>query len=302
MLSNLSKVFRCGIHNITVVGGGQMGAGIAQVAATKGQKVIIVDLDSNLLKKSETYIHKSLERVVKKKYASDPDAGQEFLASTMGNISTSCDVIESSKNADLVIEAIVENLKIKQELFKSIDSSAPDHTIFASNTSSLPLREIAAATSRQDRFGGVHFFNPVVLMKLVEVVKAPNTSDETFSKLESWGKSLGKTTVACQDTPGFLVNRLLVPYALEAVRLHERGHGSKEDIDIAMKLGAGYPMGPFQLMDYIGLDTMKFIMDGWSEVDPENPLFNASDLLDKLVAEGKLGIKAGEGFYDYKKK
>ena len=279
-----------------------MGAGIAQVAATKGQKVIIVDLDSNLLKKSETYIHKSLERVVKKKYASDPDAGQEFLASTMGNISTSCDVIESSKNADLVIEAIVENLKIKQELFKSIDSSAPDHTIFASNTSSLPLREIAAATSRQDRFGGVHFFNPVVLMKLVEVVKAPNTSDETFSKLESWGKSLGKTTVACQDTPGFLVNRLLVPYMLEAVRLHERGHGSKEDIDIAMKLGAGYPMGPFQLMDYIGLDTMKFIMDGWSEVDPENPLFNASDLLDKLVAEGKLGIKAGEGFYDYKKK
>jgi len=302
MLSNLSKVFRAGIHNVTVVGGGQMGAGIAQVSAARGQKVVIVDLDSNVLKKSEASIKKSLERVVKKKYASDPEAGQEFLASTMGNISTSSDLVASAQNADLVIEAIVENLKIKQDLFKSIDHTAPEHTIFASNTSSLPIREIAAATSRQDRFGGVHFFNPVALMKLVEVIKAPETSDETFNKLESWGKSLGKTTVSCQDTPGFLVNRLLVPYMMEAVRLHERGHGSKEDIDVAMKLGAGYPMGPFQLIDYVGLDTCKFILDGWSELHPGNPLFEPSELVNKLVAEGKLGMKAGEGFYDYKKK
>nr|XP_039273392.1 hydroxyacyl-coenzyme A dehydrogenase, mitochondrial-like [Styela clava] len=140
------------------------------------------------------------------------------------------------------------------------------------------------------------------MMKLVEVIKAPNTSQETFDSLYAWGQALGKTVVSCKDTPGFLVNRLLVPYLLEAVRLYERGDGSMEDIDTAMKLGAGYPMGPFQLLDYVGLDTSKFIIAGWHEGDPNNPLFNPSPLLDRLVAEGKLGVKTGEGFYKYGKK
>ena len=210
--------------------------------------------------------------------------------------------IESAAQTDLVVEAIVENLKIKQDLFSALDKCAAEHTIFASNTSSLPITDIASATCRLDRFGGLHFFNPVPMMKLVEVVKACQTSQETYDKLEAWAKSLGKVTVFCQDTPGFLVNRLLVPYLLEAVRLHERGHGSKEDIDTAMKLGAGYPMGPFQLLDYVGLDTCKFIMDGWSEVDPGNPLFQPSPMMNELVACGKFGKKTGEGFYNYKKK
>ncbi|MEQ2243206.1 hypothetical protein ILYODFUR_004721, partial [Ilyodon furcidens] len=174
------------------------------------------------------------------------------------------------------------------------------HSIFASNTSSLPITDIASSTSRQDRFGGLHFFNPVSMMKLVEVIATSATSQETFDSLLSFSKALGKTPVSCKDTPGFIVNRLLVPYMIEALRLHERGHGSKEDIDIAMKLGAGYPMGPFELSDYVGLDTLKFIIDGWNEKDPDNPLFTPSELLNKLVADGKLGKKTGEGFYKYK--
>ncbi|CAK8683521.1 hydroxyacyl-coenzyme A dehydrogenase, mitochondrial-like [Clavelina lepadiformis] len=309
MLSQFTKVCRCGIatsamkqiNKVTVIGGGQMGAGIAQVAAAAGDQVTLVDVNDSVLQNSEKTILKSLERVVKKKYAESPEAGSAYIEDIMDRISTNTDVMAASKDVDLVIEAIVENLGVKQELFKKLDGIASSNTIFASNTSSLPIREIAKATNRLDRFGGVHFFNPVPLMKLVEIVKAPETSQATFDTLTKWGKKLGKTTVSCQDTPGFLVNRLLVPYLMEAVRLYERGHGSKEDIDVAMKLGASYPMGPFELADYVGLDTCKFIIDGWSELEPDNPLFKPSPLLNELVAEGKLGRKSGEGFYTYKK-
>nr|XP_046272631.1 hydroxyacyl-coenzyme A dehydrogenase, mitochondrial [Scatophagus argus] len=285
------------IKHVTIIGGGQMGAGIAQVAASTGHSVTLVDTNDDILKNAVKGIEGSLKRVVKKKYADKPQAGEEFIHKVLQNVSTATDAGSAVVGTDLVLEAIVENLKIKQGLFGQLDKVAPQHTIFASNTSSLPISDIASSTNRLDRFGGLHFFNPVPMMKLVEVIKTSSTSQETFDSLLNFSKALGKTPVSCKDTPGFIVNRLLVPYLLEAVRLYERGHGSKEDIDIAMKLGAGYPMGPFELADYVGLDTVKFIIDGWSEKDPSNPLFSQSELLNKLVAEGKFGKKTGEGFY-----
>ncbi|CAL1601153.1 unnamed protein product [Knipowitschia caucasica] len=288
------------IKHVTIIGGGQMGAGIAQVAASTGHTVTLVDTSEHILKKSVKGIEGSLKRVVKKKYADNPQAGEEFIQKVLSNVSTCSDAQAAAQSTDLVLEAIVENLQIKQVLFSALDEVAPEQTIFASNTSSLPITDIASSTTRLDRFGGLHFFNPVPMMKLVEVIGTSSTSQDTFDSLLNFSKALGKTPVSCKDTPGFIVNRLLVPYMMEAIRLHERGHGSKEDIDIAMKLGAGYPMGPFELLDYVGLDTAKFIMDGWSSMDPENPLFAPSEILNKLVAEGKYGKKTGEGFYKYK--
>lgn len=288
------------IKHVTIIGGGQMGAGIAQVAASTGHSVALVDTSEDILKKSVKGIEGSLKRVVKKKFADKPEAGEEFIQNVLKNVSTSSDARAAVQSTDLVLEAIVENLQIKQDLFSALDKIAPAHTLFASNTSSLPISDIASSTNRLDRFGGLHFFNPVPMMKLVEVIATSATSQETFDSLLNFSKALGKTPVSCKDTPGFIVNRLLVPYMMEAIRLHERGHGSKEDIDIAMKLGAGYPMGPFELLDYVGLDTAKFIIDGWSAMDPGNPLFQQSELLNKLVAEGKYGKKTGEGFYMYK--
>ncbi|CAG0917034.1 unnamed protein product [Notodromas monacha] len=288
------------IRSVTVIGGGLMGAGIAQVAAATGHKVALVDLSPDVLNKSMLSIHKSLERVSKKKF-DNPQAQDDYVKTTMAQIATSTSAEESSRETDLVIEAIVENITVKQQLFKNLDSIAPDHTIFTSNTSSLSIGRIASATNRRDRFGGLHFFNPVPMMKLLEVVRIPETSNESFKKMMDFGAALGKTTVVCQDTPGFIVNRLLVPYMMEAVRMLERGDASARDIDVAMKLGAGYPMGPFELSDYVGLDTCKFIMDGWHQDHPDEPLFKPIPSLDKMVAEGKLGKKSGEGFYSYKK-
>uniref|UniRef100_A0A8C0PEV9 Hydroxyacyl-coenzyme A dehydrogenase, mitochondrial n=1 Tax=Canis lupus familiaris TaxID=9615 RepID=A0A8C0PEV9_CANLF len=258
------------VKHVTVIGGGLMGAGIAQVAAATGHTVVLVDQTEDILAKSKKGIEESLRRVAKKKFAENPKAGDEFVEKTLSSISTSTDAASVVHSTDLVVEAIVENLKAKNELFKRLDKFASEHTIFASNTSSLQITNIANATTRQDRFAGLHFFNPVPLMKLVE------------------------------DTPGFIVNRLLIPYLMEAIRLYERGDASKEDIDTAMKLGAGYPLGPFELLDYVGLDTTKFIMDGWYEMDPKNPLFQPIPSLNKLVAENKFGKKSGEGYYKYK--
>ncbi|KAF3852544.1 hypothetical protein NQZ68_006162 [Dissostichus eleginoides] len=288
------------IKNVTIIGGGQMGAGIAQVAASTGHAVTLVDTNEDILKKAVKGIEGNLKRVVKKKFADKPEAGEEFLQKAMQNVSISTDAGSVVQGTDLVVEAIVENLKVKQDLFGGLDKVAPAHTIFASNTSSLSITDIASSTNRLDRFGGLHFFNPVPVMRLVEVIATSSTSQETFDSLLNFSKMLGKTSVSCKDTPGFIVNRLLLPYILDAVRMYERGDGSKEDIDIAMKLGCGYPMGPFELSDYVGLDTMKFIMDGWSAANPDNPMFAQSEVLNKLVAEGKFGKKTGEGFYKYK--
>lgn len=178
---------------------------------------------------------------------------------------------------------------------------APSHTLFASNTSSLSIAEMASATKRGDRFGGLHFFNPVPMMKLLEVIRTNETSDKTYAAFLEFGKKLGKACVTCKDSPGFIVNRLLVPYSAEAMRMLERGDASARDIDVAMKLGAGYPMGPFELADYVGLDTSQKVLQEFHEKHPENPLYNSIGLLDDLVKAGKLGVKTGEGFYNYKK-
>jgi len=297
-----TSAVQASIKNVTVIGGGLMGAGIAQVAAQSGHHVVIVDLDQKVLEKSQKSIETSLQRVAKKQFKDDDSGAQKFLADTISRLSISTKADDAASKSDLVIEAIVEKLKIKQTLFTSLDAAAPSHTIFASNTSSLPIADISDATNRKDKFVGLHFFNPVPMMKLLEVVRIPETSEDTYNSVMAWGKAIGKQTVTCKDTPGFIVNRLLVPYLMEAMRLLERGDASAKDIDIAMKLGAGYPMGPFELSDYVGLDTSKFILDGWYEKDPENPLFKPVPILEKLVSEGKLGRKTGEGFYNYQKK
>jgi len=290
------------IKNVTIIGSGLMGAGIAQVAAQTGHDVTMVDIDAVAVGKAKDRIGASIQRVAKKKFAQDADASQKFISSALDKLQTSTDAISAVKSADLVVEAIVENLDIKKKLFAQLDEVAPSHTIFASNTSSLPIGKIAAATDRKDRFGGLHFFNPVPVMKLLEVVRIPETSQGTYEAMCEWGKAMGKVTVECKDTPGFIVNRLLVPYMFEAIRMLERGDATARDIDTAMKLGAGYPMGPFELADYVGLDTCKFIMDGWHAEYPDNPLFEPCDLLSSMVSEGRLGVKSGKGFYDYNKK
>jgi len=287
------------IKEVVVIGGGLMGAGIAQVAAQTGHKVTLVDISQQVLDKSNARISESIKRVAKKQFADDADAAGKFIDSSLSNMHIDTTVDAAIQTADLVVEAVVENMELKQKLFAEYDDKAPAKTILASNTSSLPISEIASSTLRLDRFGGLHFFNPVPVMKLLEVVRIPETSDETFNAMVAWGKAMGKKTVDCKDTPGFIVNRLLVPYLMEAVRLVERGDASAKDVDLAMKLGAGHPMGPFQLADYVGLDTTKFIMDGWSERFPDESLFRKSELLNSLVAEGKLGMKTKEGFFKY---
>ena len=268
-----SSCLHAKIQDIVIIGGGQMGAGIAQVAAQTGHTVTVVDTSQELLDKSNARISDSIKRVAKKKFKEDAAGAKSFIDSALANVKLATSANDALASADLVVEAVVENMELKQKLFAEWDKIAPAKTIFASNTSSLPISEIASKTSRPDRFGGLHFFNPVPVMKLLEVVRIPETSTETFNAMVAWGEALGKSTVDCKDTPGFIVNRLLVPYLMEAVRMVERGDASAKDVDTAMKLGAGHPMGPFELADYIGLDTNKFIMDGWSSRFPEETLF-----------------------------
>lgn len=242
-----------------------------------------------------------MTRVAKKLYKDNPAEAEKFVTGAKSRLKTTTDVKEAVKDSDLVIEAIIEKLEIKHQLFKTLDSAAPSKTIFASNTSSLSIGEIASVTNRKDKFGGLHFFNPVPVMKLLEVVRIPETSDETYNALMAWGKAVGKVCITCKDTPGFVVNRLLVPYIAEAIRMYERGDASARDIDIAMKLGCGYPMGPIELADYVGHDTSNSILEGWYKKYPENALFKPNESVKKLIEQGKLGVKTGEGFYNYKK-
>ncbi|KAJ2595842.1 hypothetical protein GGF39_003677 [Coemansia sp. RSA 1721] len=295
------------IKRVTVVGGGQMGAGIAQVSATFEHPVTLVDVSSEALDRGKQYMGKSLARVAKKKFPEDPKVAQEWAEDVLGRIQTTTSLADGVRNADLVIEAIVENIAVKQRLFGDIAADAPGECILASNTSSLPIGKIAEQldVGRRQNMVGLHFFNPVPQMKLVEVVKAVETSQEAVAKALAFVKSIGKAPAVCKDTPGFIVNRLLLPYMMEAIRLLERDVAEARDIDTAMKLGAGYPMGPFELCDYVGLDTIKFIVDGWykeGEGLQGNKLFAASQKLDELVAAGHLGVKTGRGFYDYTKK
>uniref|UniRef100_A0A0K0FM35 3-hydroxyacyl-CoA dehydrogenase n=1 Tax=Strongyloides venezuelensis TaxID=75913 RepID=A0A0K0FM35_STRVS len=287
------------IKKITIIGSGLMGSGIAQVSAQANVNVTLVDKDEKALDKAKTIISKSIDRVAKKKFADKDDEKNTFVVNTLNNIQYTTDVKKAVADTEIVIEAIVENLEVKQKLFKEIEETAKSDTIITTNTSSLCLSDIGVNLKNKKNFGGLHFFNPVPVMKLLEVVRTPDTSDETMNTLLDFGKKIGKSTVKCKDTPGFIVNRLLVPYMFQALDMYERGDASMGDIDTAMKLGAGYPMGPFELADYVGLDTLKFIMDGWIKKYPGETSFKESPLLNKLVAEGNFGRKTGKGFYSY---
>ncbi|XP_060804812.1 probable 3-hydroxyacyl-CoA dehydrogenase B0272.3 isoform X1 [Amyelois transitella] len=292
-----SSSTRNAIKTITVVGGGLMGSGIAQVAAQAGQNVTIVDIKPELLEKAQKSIQTNLGRIGKKTFKDDAAKVENFVRDSFSRIKTSTQ-IEDGVKADLIIEAIVEKLDVKQELFNKLDQLVPEHTILATNTSSISVNAIGEGIKRKDRFGGLHFFNPVPVMRLLEVIKGEHTSEQTYQAMMEWGKSIGKTCITCKDTPGFVVNRLLGPYSAEAIRMYERGDASAQDIDTAMKLGAGYPMGPLELADFTGLDTKVAILGVMLE-KTGNPVFERIPLLERLVSEGKLGRKSGGGFYEY---
>jgi 3-hydroxyacyl-CoA dehydrogenase len=214
-------------NRVTVIGSGLMGSGIAQVTAEAGYQVTLVDQTDAILAKAHNSIKTSLQRVAKKRFEKDPAGGEKYVSDTLGRIATSSK-LEQAAQTDLVIEAIVENMAVKHELFGKLDKLAPKDAVFTSNTSSLPIGEIAESVARKDRFGGLHFFNPVPVMKLLEVIKTKDTSEQVYKGLLEYGKSIGKVTVECKDTPGFIVNRLLVPYLFEAVRMYERGDASTQ--------------------------------------------------------------------------
>ncbi|GAA98425.1 uncharacterized protein L969DRAFT_87068 [Mixia osmundae IAM 14324] len=292
------------INHMTVFGAGLMGAGIVQVAAQNGIKVVMTDVSDKALENGKKIITKSLTRIARKAHPEDEAAQKSLIDKVFENISTSTSPDEAVKSSDLVLEAIVENIKVKQELFSKLDKSAPKDAIFASNTSSLSITDIAQSTEPSRQWIGWHWFNPPPQMKLVEIIKTEKTSEETYRALADLSKRMKKTAVSCKDTPGFIVNRLLVPYMLEAVRMVERGEASAEDVDVAMKLGAGYPMGPFELSDFVGLDTLSHISRGWRDSRVETGEISAeavkeSPLLEQLVKENKLGRKTGEGFRKY---
>jgi 3-hydroxybutyryl-CoA dehydrogenase len=280
------------IRTVGVLGCGLMGSGIAQVCAAAGYKTVVREVDDILLNKGIGRIRKFLEDgVARGKVAA------EARDTTLGNLSGTT-TFEGLRECDLIVEAIVENLEQKRQTYASLESIVPARTIFASNTSSLCITELAASTSRPDRFGGLHFFNPVPLMKLVEVIRALTTTDETYQALFSFAQSLGKEPITAPDRPGFIVNRLLVPYLLDAIRAYEHGLGTLEDIDKGMKLGCGYPMGPFTLLDFVGLDTTYYIANIMFEEFRE-PAYAPPPLLKRMVLAGYLGRKSGRGFYTY---
>jgi 3-hydroxybutyryl-CoA dehydrogenase len=280
------------IKAVGVLGCGLMGSGIAQVSAAAGYKTVVREVDDILLNKGIGRIKKFLEDGVAKGKVT-----AEARDTTLGNL-TGTTTFEGLKDCDLIIEAIVEHLEQKQQTYASLDPIVADKTIFASNTSSLCITELAASTRRPDRFGGLHFFNPVPIMKLVEVVRALTTSDETYRTLFAFAQSLGKQPITAPDRPGFIVNRLLVPYLLDAIRAYEHGLGTLEDIDNGMTLGCGYPMGPFTLLDFVGLDTTYYIANIMFE-EFRAPAYAPPPLLKRMVLAGYLGRKSGRGFYTY---
>jgi 3-hydroxybutyryl-CoA dehydrogenase len=282
------------ISKVAVLGCGLMGSGIAEVCARAGLETTVRELDDDLLEAGLGRIRKSLGRAASK---GKLDEGQvdEILARISGTTR-----IADLAEADLVIEAIVENLEVKTRTFAELDQTVRPEAIFASNTSSLTITELAAATSRTDRFLGLHFFNPVPVMKLVEIVRVLGTSDEAVAAAQKFARAIGKEPVLARDNSGFIVNRLLVPYLLDAIRAVEEGVGSIEDIDKAMQLGCGHPMGPLTLLDFVGLDTTYFIANIMFEEYREKR-FAPPPLLKRMVLAGHNGRKSGRGFYDYGK-
>jgi 3-hydroxybutyryl-CoA dehydrogenase len=280
------------ITRIGVLGCGLMGSGIAQVAATAGFSTIVRDVAEPLLEKGRAGIRKSLDKLVEKQKL---EAGSRDAA--LARLSFTTD-LAALADCDLVIEAVTEDAELKLGLWRELDRLCPSATIFASNTSSLPITGMATATSRPDRFAGMHFFNPVPLMPLVEVVRAVTTSTETFDTVLDAARRMGKEPIVSRDRSGFIVNLLLVPYLLDAVRALERGVGSIADIDRGMQLGCGHPMGPFTLLDFVGLDTTARIAEIMFD-EYREPRYAPPPLLRRMVTAGLLGRKSGRGFYDY---
>ncbi len=283
------------IKMVGICGCGLMGSGIAEIASKAGLNVVIREVSDDFLQKGLGRIDKSLSRAVKKGKL-DEDGKKDILSRIKGTTN-----LKDLADCDIICEAIIENLDIKRELYKELDSIVKKEAIFASNTSSLSITEMGAATSRADQFCGLHFFNPVPVMKLVEVVKTVATSDGAFETAKAFGKKLGKVVVSCNDSPGFVVNRLLVPYLLDAIRALEAGVATKEDIDNGMKLGCGHPMGPLELTDFVGLDTTYYIAEILFDEFKDHH-YAAPPLLKAMVKAGYLGRKSGRGFYDYSQK
>jgi 3-hydroxyacyl-CoA dehydrogenase len=288
------------IQKVGVVGCGLMGHGIAQVAAQGGFDVVVIETEQKFLDTGLSRIDKSLAKLAEKAVEKGKPAEQAKAesAAIRARIRGSLERKDLA-DRDLVVEAIVENLDEKKKLFSELGKICRPQTILASNTSSFPIAVMGAASGRPAQMVGLHFFNPVQLMRLVEVVRTPATSDEVFAAARAFGEACGKTPVACKDTPGFVVNRLLVPYMVQSLLMLERGDAGPADIDAAMKLGCGHPMGPIELTDYVGLDTTLSILEGWVKAHPGEPAFAIPAVLKKKVAEGKLGRKTGEGFYKW---
>jgi 3-hydroxybutyryl-CoA dehydrogenase len=280
------------IRKVGVVGCGLMGSGIAQVVAAAGFETVVREVSAELVDKGIKSIEKNLNRLVEKGTITEVAKG-EIRGRLKGTTA-----INDLKNCDVIIEAIIEQLPAKRELFSALDAICPPATIFASNTSSLTITEIATATKRPQRFVGLHFFNPVPVMKLVEVVRTIATEPAVYEEMVAFGAKLGKTAVRAHDSTGFIVNRLLVPYLLDAIRALEEGVGSIEDIDNSMKLGCGHPMGPLTLLDFVGLDTTYYISQIMFDEFKERR-FAAPPLLKRMVLAGWNGRKSGRGFYDY---
>ncbi len=280
------------LNTIGVVGCGLMGSGIAEICARAGYNVVVREINDSLLENGLGRIQQSLGKAVARGKLS-----QEQAEDTLGRIRGTLDLADFG-DCDLVVEAAIENMDLKKEIFAKLDRLLPAYAILSSNTSSLCITEMASATQRGDRVLGIHFFNPVPVMPLIEFVRTILTSDETMAIAHQFGASLGKTMVTAKDTPGFIVNRLLIPYLLQAIQVYEDGLASREDIDAGIKLGLAHPMGPLTLLDFVGLDTTLFIADAMYE-EYKDSRYAAPPLLRRMVLAGQLGRKSGKGFYDY---
>ncbi len=289
------------IERVGVIGCGLMGHGIAQVAAAGGFQVQIYETDAKALQSGIQRIDASLSKIADKAVEKGKKTRQQADAEideTKQRLDSTLE-LDALSDCDLVIEAIVENLDVKNTLFADLGRITKASAILASNTSSFPIGEMAKASGRPDRTIGLHFFNPVQLMRLVEVVRTDATDETVFESAQAFGRACGKHPVSCRDTPGFVVNRLLVPYMIQAIQMLDRGDASKEDIDAAMQFGCGHPMGPITLSDYVGLDTTLSIIQGWCERYPDDSDFSIPDSLRRLVQAGKFGRKTGEGYYEW---